>query len=62
MLQSTALPLEQCEESMLTALVEGAQVGPEPEATLIDSSQQIDWTGFMDDFDWSFTSNYLNVS
>lgn len=47
---------------MLTALVEGAQVGPEVEASLVDSSQQIDWTGFMDDFDWSFTSNYLNVS
>lgn len=41
--------------------MEGASTGPEAEVGLTDNAQQIDWTAFMDDFDWSFTSNYLNV-
>lgn len=32
------------------------------EEGLNDSLQQLDWNAFMDDFDWSFTSNYLNAS
>jgi len=25
-----------------------------------ETAQLIDWDAFMDDFDWSFTPNYLN--
>lgn len=28
---------------------------------LADPFQRLEWNAFMDDFDWSFTSNYLGV-
>ncbi|KAL1882776.1 hypothetical protein VTK73DRAFT_901 [Phialemonium thermophilum] len=40
----------------------GAMTGPyNPGLGAADSLQRIDWNAFMEDFDWSFTSNYLNV-
>ena len=35
---------------------------PSAELGLADPFQQFDWSAFMDDFDWSFTSNYLGAS
>ncbi|KAK3375045.1 hypothetical protein B0H63DRAFT_264837 [Podospora didyma] len=35
--------------------------GPNGDLGLADPFQRMDWNAFMDDFDWSFTSNYLGM-
>ncbi|KAK1765730.1 hypothetical protein QBC33DRAFT_495072 [Phialemonium atrogriseum] len=50
-------------EADATTFAEGPQASlGTAEEGLNDNLQQLDWNAFMDDFDWSFTSNYLNVS
>ncbi|KAK0623320.1 hypothetical protein B0T14DRAFT_172968 [Immersiella caudata] len=40
---------------------EGPRPGPGADLGMPDPFHRFDWNAFMDDFDWSFTSNYLGV-
>ncbi|KAK0711248.1 hypothetical protein B0H67DRAFT_584748 [Lasiosphaeris hirsuta] len=43
------------------SIQEGPRPGHNADLGLTDPFQRFDWNAFMDDFDWSFTSNYLAV-